>query len=159
MVTYVIKIIFLMLLLGHVSYFFGLMFLKFIDIEEYIVTHNYSGMTMRDAEFNETEYNDTILYLEKETMMKFVMDYEGEDSSFKVLIKMTYFAFTTLTTTGFGDISPLSAAERLFGSMMLLGGVAMFSYIMGIFQGILAEYTAYDQDLQDEEGYHLIMFL
>lgn len=66
---------------------------------------------------------------------------------------MTYFAFTTLTTTGFGDISPQSAAERLFGSMMLLGGVAMFSYIMGIFQGILAEYTAYGQDLQDEEGY------
>ena len=74
------------------------------------------------------------------------------------MIKYTYFAFTTLTTTGLGDVSPISASERLFGSMMLFGGVAMFSYIMGIFQGILSEYTAYDQDLQSEQGYQLIMF-
>lgn len=38
MVTYMLKTIFLMCLLLNVSYFFGLTFLKFIDLEEFVVT-------------------------------------------------------------------------------------------------------------------------
>ena len=42
-----------------------------------------------------------------------------------------YFAFTSLSTVGFGDFYPVSDLERVVGSFVLLIGVAMFSYILG----------------------------
>ncbi len=42
---------------------------------------------------------------------------------------MTYFAFTTLATVGFGDYSPRSDSERVFGALFLLFGVATFTVI------------------------------
>ena len=41
-----------------------------------------------------------------------------------------YFMMTTLSTIGFGDYYPVNDFERLFGSLILLFGVAVFSYIM-----------------------------
>jgi hypothetical protein len=41
-----------------------------------------------------------------------------------------YFAFTTLSTIGLGDLHPVSNTERLVGSFVILIGVAMFSYIL-----------------------------
>ena len=52
-------------------------------------------------------------------------------------ISMTYFAFTSLSTVGFGDIRPYSDAERIFCAIILLIGVAIFSIIMGNFSDIL----------------------
>jgi len=46
---------------------------------------------------------------------------------------LTYFAFTSLSTVGFGDYAPISNLERAVGAFMLLSGVAIFSYIMGNF--------------------------
>jgi len=51
-----------------------------------------------------------------------------------------YYAFTSLATVGFGDYAPRSDEERLVCSMILLFGVAIFSYIMGIFIEILKTY-------------------
>jgi hypothetical protein len=48
-----------------------------------------------------------------------------------------YYAFTTLSTVGFGDFFPSSNSERALCSFILLGGVAIFSYIMGNFIEIL----------------------
>jgi hypothetical protein len=47
---------------------------------------------------------------------------------------VTYFAFTSLSTVGFGDLNPRSNYERLFMTMVLLFGVAIFSFIMDIFK-------------------------
>lgn len=41
-----------------------------------------------------------------------------------------YFALTSLSTTGFGDLHPRNDYERILGSMMLLGGVSCFSYVL-----------------------------
>ena len=57
-------------------------------------------------------------------------DIINESSHRKVIISM-YFAFTSLSTVGFGDLYPVSDMERLAGSFVLLIGVAMFSYILG----------------------------
>jgi len=48
-----------------------------------------------------------------------------------------YYSFTSLTTVGFGDYNPRSEFERIFCAMILLFGVAIFSYIMGNFIEIL----------------------
>jgi hypothetical protein len=50
---------------------------------------------------------------------------------------MVYFAFTSLSTVGFGDFNPRSNVERLFTSVVLLLGVSVFSYIMGNFIEII----------------------
>ena len=56
------------------------------------------------------------------------------------LIIIFYFAFTSLTTVGFGDYHPRGDVERLFGAFMLLVGVAIFSLVMGNFIDILQEF-------------------
>ena len=42
-----------------------------------------------------------------------------------------YFAFTTISTVGFGDYYPITDAERAIWAPILLSGVAIFSYFMG----------------------------
>ena len=37
---------------------------------------------------------------------------------------------TSLSTVGFGDYYPVNDYERILGSMILLSGVTVFSYIM-----------------------------
>lgn len=48
----------------------------------------------------------------------------------KVLVRIWYYAITTLSTIGFGDYSPKSVNEKILGCLVLLFGVAVFSIIM-----------------------------
>ena len=65
--------------------------------------------------------------------------------------------FTSLSTVGFGDLHPRGDFERIFCAMILLFGVAIFSYIMGIFIEILVEFNSYNADL--DNGDELNKFL
>ena len=51
-----------------------------------------------------------------------------------------YYALTTLSTVGYGDLHPVSSVERITAVIMMLGGVAFFSYIMGQFIEIISNY-------------------
>ena len=51
-----------------------------------------------------------------------------------------YFALTTLSTVGYGDYFPISNMERILAVIIMLGGVAFFSYIMGNFIEIITNY-------------------
>ena len=65
---------------------------------------------------------------------------EADETGIDRLIKIWYFALTTLSTIGFGDMSPVSVQERFIGAFILLIGVAVFSFIMGEFIEILMRY-------------------
>lgn len=68
------------------------------------------------------------------------------------LIKVFYFAFTTLTTVGFGDYHAITNEERIVSSFVLLFGVAVFSFIMGNFIEILMSFkhvTAENEESDD----------
>jgi potassium voltage-gated channel Eag-related subfamily H protein 8 len=56
------------------------------------------------------------------------------------LIACMYFAFTSLSTVGFGDFNPRGDIERILCAFILLFGVAIFSYIMGNFIDILDQF-------------------
>jgi len=56
------------------------------------------------------------------------------------LIVSCYFALTTLSTVGYGDYYPVSNIERIVAVIIMLGGVAFFSYIMGNFIEIISNY-------------------
>jgi len=51
-----------------------------------------------------------------------------------------YYALTTLSTVGYGDYYPVSNIERIIAVIIMLGGVAFFSYIMGNFIEIISNY-------------------
>jgi len=56
------------------------------------------------------------------------------------LIISCYYTLTTLATVGYGDFYPVSDMERLLAVFLMLCGVAFFSYIMGSFIEIIANY-------------------
>jgi hypothetical protein len=64
----------------------------------------------------------------------------------------TYYAFTTLSTVGFGDIAPQSDPERLMCSFVLLIGVAVFSVVLGYFMAILEAYKAINVELDESDA-------
>lgn len=51
-----------------------------------------------------------------------------------------YYVLTTLSTVGFGDFFPVSNTERLIAVIIMLVGVAFFSYIMGNMMEIIINY-------------------
>ena len=54
------------------------------------------------------------------------------------LIVSCYYALTTLSTVGYGDYFPISSLERIVAVVIMLGGVAFFSYIIGNFIEIIS---------------------
>lgn len=67
-----------------------------------------------------------------------------------------YFAYTTLSTVGFGDKTPRSDYERIITCAILLIGVAMFGIIMGSLVEIIDQFKAYDAEI--DEGNELRSF-
>ena len=53
-----------------------------------------------------------------------------------------YFALTILSTVGYGDYFPISNVEMLTALVVMLGGVAFFSYIMGNLLEIFKNYES-----------------
>mmetsp|Transcript_109563 Transcript_109563/g.151666 ORF Transcript_109563/g.151666 Transcript_109563/m.151666 type:complete len:157 (-) Transcript_109563:928-1398(-) len=74
------------------------------------------------------------------------------NDQWKNLIIVIYFAFTTLSTVGFGDYNPKSELERIITTFILLIGVACFSYIMGQFIDILMNFQTVTADNEDSEN-------
>ena len=58
-----------------------------------------------------------------------------------------YFAFTSLTTVGFGDYYPRSDLERLIGTGIIFLGVVIFSHLCDCFTSILDDYAFYHKIL------------
>ena len=65
---------------------------------------------------------------------------------------LLYYAFTSLTTVGFGDIHPRSNYERLIIAAFLLLGVNVFSMVAGEFLEILGSYNKLHEYFDDSEA-------
>ena len=46
------------------------------------------------------------------------------------MIAVTYYAFTSLSTVGLGDMHPITNQERVLGVFILLFGVLTTSFVM-----------------------------
>ena len=67
------------------------------------------------------------------------------------MVIVIYWAFTSLSTVGFGDFAPISDTERVVGAFILLLGVAIFSYIMGNFIDIINQIGQWNEELEDDD--------
>lgn len=70
----------------------------------------------------------------------------------KVALISLYYSFTTLSTIGFGDFHPKDDIERLFCAIIMVGGVMVFSYIMGNFVDMIKSYEIMNGDIDDGDN-------
>ena len=126
-IMYIFKVVQLVIFIVVLSYFLG----TFV----YLVTKHTTDLNAAEPEF--TFYN----YYEL-----------GTKSDYDNLIIVVYYAFTTLSTVGFGDFNPKSEIERIVTTVILLLGVACFSYIMGQFIDILLNIQQVTADNEDSEN-------
>ncbi len=54
-------------------------------------------------------------------------------------IDALYWTASTLTTVGYGDITPITTTERFYAVLTMLFGYSFFGYLIGSFAGILAK--------------------
>lgn len=62
----------------------------------------------------------------------------------------TYYMFTTLSTVGFGDLSPRSDGERVLCILIFIMGNAVFSLILGTFIDIIDTYKEFAAEYEDD---------
>lgn len=145
-IKFVLVTLKLVLIIFNCAYFTGIIWILFVDIYEQIV--------------DKDEYEEKIEEVVNELLA--VTDEHGEDTFIdayniyhypkmhQMIIPM-YYAFTSLSTVGFGDYHPKSNAERIFCTIILLFGVMIFSYIMGVFIEMIESAKQKNQDLGDED--------
>jgi hypothetical protein len=66
------------------------------------------------------------------------------------MVTLIYYAFTTLSTVGFGDYAPRSDAERILGTVIFLMGVSIFSFVLGIFSDLLQKLNEFNGEPEDD---------
>ena len=85
-------------------------------------------------------YLCTILQEDENTFITYnALKEPGVELSHQLIVSC-YYALTTLSTVGYGDYYPVSNNERILAVLIMLGGVAFFSYIMGNFVEIISNY-------------------
>jgi hypothetical protein len=68
------------------------------------------------------------------------------------MLASTYFAFTSLSTVGFGDYHPTNSFERLTCAVIIYFGNAVFGVIIGMFNDMIQEWKEFDKDMDDSES-------
>ena len=139
MISFTLKTIELIILILNTSYILGMLWYILCEaIEDF-----YVGEWYKD---NPEKHKNT-----------FMVYFNTLDQSvYHNALSMSYFAFTSLSTVGFGDFYPVSDFERMVWAFVMLFGVAIFSYIMGIFITLFELALSYDEDLDD--GDNLLKF-
>jgi hypothetical protein len=129
----------LVLIIFNISYFLGFFWYIFCEL-------NYR--LNKDKIQERTDSDFSLLY-----NLETFYSYNGldENSDIRNAIIVVYYAFTSLSTVGFGDFNPRSDSERLVCSFILLFGVAIFSYIMGEFITMITNIKKYD-DASGDDG-------
>lgn len=97
--------------------------------------------------------NQAILYGVIVTLVLFIMMYvifrteETTNSDINSFFDAFWYTLVTITTVGYGDITPESVGGRLAGIFLLIGGVAIFGGFSGKFASIL-----FGQQLKKDRG-------
>ena len=62
-----------------------------------------------------------------------------DSSKFDLYIASFYYTLTTLTTVGYGDITPMNTNEVIVSSFFMFIGVLFYSYIIGLITTIMTQ--------------------
>lgn len=67
-----------------------------------------------------------------------IIDPVPDETKTSSYIKALYWTITTLTTIGYGDITPQTDTQRLFAMVVMIIGAGMYGYIIGNIANLLA---------------------
>ncbi|GMH52259.1 hypothetical protein TL16_g01193 [Triparma laevis f. inornata] len=65
-------------------------------------------------------------------------------------IASLYWAFSTLTTVGYGDISAKTIGEQLFSMLMMMLGVSWYAYIVGSMSTIMTSFDRQNKQVREK---------
>lgn len=68
------------------------------------------------------------------------MDFGESTRDYETFICSSYFVMTTTATVGYGDISPVTTLERVFGMALMFCGVLSFTFVSGTLASILSAF-------------------
>lgn len=73
-------------------------------------------------------------------------------------ITSLYWAFTTMTTTGYGDITPITNIEKLFVISCMLVSCVVFAYVVGSISSVVERHSMIEEQYKDKI-LHVTQFL
>ena len=79
-------------------------------------------------------------------------NFKETDGSYRRTVASMYYAFTSLSTVGFGDFHPINNFERMFCAGILLVGNAIFGYVLGLFRDMVQEIRGPDGIFGDDDN-------
>lgn len=119
-IHFILKILKLIILIFNLSFFVGHFWYIYCEIGSEI-----------DRLYNPHHDEDAGLFNVEHFLKFFKLDTFKDN--YHVSVTVMYYAFTSMSTVGFGDYHPRSDYERVLVAFILLFGVTIFSYIMGTF--------------------------
>ena len=121
------KISQLVVLIFSCSFFLGIFWIIITrDILEWENSENYDVYNQKESFYSFESYG-------------FIDDHENTDK-FSSLVKLVYWALTTLSTIGYGDFLPKTVNEKIIVCIVMISGISVFTYIIGKFITILNGY-------------------
>lgn len=67
----------------------------------------------------------------------YIVEYNKDETTFKSFKDALYWGIITISTVGYGDISPKTYEGKLLTSIMIIGGIILFSALTGLFSATL----------------------
>lgn len=75
----------------------------------------------------------------------YLLEREAQPDAFGSIPDAIWWAIATLTTVGFGDVTPVTPAGKVFGGMLMIMGIAMYALPTGILAtGFAQEFRKHD---------------
>ena len=82
------------------------------------------------------------------SVLIYVMEANNPDSSINTLYEAFYWAIVTISTVGFGDITPITDAGRFIAMIIIIAGVAVLSFTTSI---IVTAFTEKLDEIKDRK--------
>lgn len=153
-IGYCLKVSKLVFIIMTITYFLGIFwFIMCMELHHATASHRGSA---------DSSVHNIDTYIEAEGLPDTIHNKNKNDenahhiSNIEMVVQLMYFAYTTLSTVGFGDKTPVSDFERLIASAIMLLGVAVFGLILNDLVTIIDQFKAYDAEI--DEGNELREF-
>ena len=92
-----------------------------------------------------------LINLEQEDYATWIYTKMYQDmDNFDIYVRSLYFTVTTITTVGFGDITPQTSIEMIFAVIVMICGVGVFSYATSALSTFLSTFESTTASLKEK---------
>ena len=142
-----VKIMRLIFTILFITYFVGQYWFIFVDIIVLIIQNKEWG---HHNDQNQKGWEKIALAGDESFLINEDWNFTEKDGYEQTIIAM-YYALTSLSTTGFGDLYPRNTLERFLCSFMLLGGVTIFSYVLSELRFMIENFEFLNGDIDHKD--------